>query len=325
MILRAVAHIPRHWFDGRLLIALSMVLSCGPSLASGDGSSGGDSGQVAASTTTSDASGTGVVPGDTSSGTTGVASSTGEASSDSGDRIFLVDPDATHPDPQCDPVAQDCAEGEKCVWYVAAWSDQRRDAARCIPVTGDGQPFEPCTLPNGTGPLITDDCGAESYCLEVYGTADHGFCAPFVESGSYDCEAYPGTSPAIENGSDFPAACLHYECQPLVPESCPAGMQCTFYPAFLYGTNMCWLVPPKAELPLAVACDFGECGEGKLCAPGQWVPGCVGERCCTQWCDLNAPWCEDLVATCEPFPVWASDGDPAFEWLGACVIPGSLE
>jgi len=43
------------------------------------------------------------------------------------------------------------------------------------------------------------------------------------------------------------------------------------------------------------------------------------------WCDLNAPACDDPATACELFPVWASDGDPDFEWLGACVLPGSFE
>jgi hypothetical protein len=312
-----------------LRVAVVLVLggfACGPSAQSGDGSSDGGVGEGEGTTSTTGASGTGMMLAD-SSGTTAIGSS-GETFAETFDATgcgFLCPPDATHPESQCDPVAQDCVEGEKCVWYVAAPGLGRRDAARCIPVTGDGQPFEPCMLPTGFGPGITDDCGAESYCLEVYGTADHGFCAPFVQGARYGCDAYPGASAAIENGSDFPAACLHYECQPLVEGSCPEGMQCTFYPAFLYGTNMCWFVPPEAELPLGAACDFGECGEGALCVPGEWAPGCREERCCTQWCDLNAPSCDDPAAACELFPVWGGDGDPDFEWLGACVVPGSFD
>jgi hypothetical protein len=311
-----------------ILASLLGALACGPSSPGSEGTSNGSTSDGATTgspdTTTGMASGTGTVPAMTS---TGVAESTGETFADTlvDGCPFICPPDATHPDQPCDPVAQDCGEGEKCVWYVAPGSQLRRDAARCIPVTGDGQPFDPCTLPTGIGPAITDDCGAESYCLEVYGTADHGFCAPFLDGPSYTCDAHPGTTPAIENGSEFPAACLHYECQPLVEDSCPAGMQCTFYPAFLYGTTMCWTVPPEADLPLGAACDFGDCGQGELCVPAEWLPGCAAERCCTQWCDLGAPGCGDPATACEHFPVWAGDDDPDFEWLGACVLPGSLE
>lgn len=269
--------------------------------------------------TTTSVSGTGLL--DTGLTTSGLTFAETE---DPGGCGFLCPPDATHPEAQCSPAEQDCPEGEKCVWYAPSGGQGRGSAARCIAVTGDIEPYQPCTLPTGIGPGITDDCGPDSFCLEVYGSADHGFCAPFVDGPSYDCEAYPGASAAVENGSDFPAACLHYDCHPFVPDSCPPSMQCTFYPAFLYGTNMCWFVPEQADLPLGSECDFGECGEGKLCVPAEWTSGCTGERCCTQWCDVNVPACEDPAAACELFPVWNSGGILEFDWLGACVLPGSF-
>lgn len=301
------------------------LASCGGPVVPGDG--GGDGGSVGEAGSSTGLSGTGVVPGDTTlapdTGSTGpVDDTTDDLPGGCG---FVCGPDGGDPLLyECSPVEQDCGAGQKCVWAsVPPHSSLRRDGSRCIEVTGDGQPFEPCTLPNGIGPDLTDDCGPESFCLEVYGTADHGFCAPFMAPDG-SCDAHPGTHVAIENGSDFPAACLHYECHPLVADGCPAGMQCTFYPAFLYGAMMCWQVPPQATLPLGAACDFGECGPGQLCAPADWVPGCTDERCCAQWCDLNAPACDDPAAACEPFPVWAGD-DPDFEWLGACLLPGALE
>lgn len=203
------------------------------------------------------------------------------------------------------------------MWFVAPGEQLRRDRARCITVTGDRKPFEPCNLPTGIGPEISDDCGADSYCLEVYGTADHGFCAPFTKAhGIYDCDDYPGTQSAVENGSDFPAACLFYECNPLDASTCPVGMTCTLYPAWLYGTNHCWFVPP-GDLPIGTACDYGECGAGKLCISGEAVPGCVHDRCCTQWCDLDVPECDDPAAKCQvTFGV--------FPTVGACLVPGFM-
>lgn len=321
---------PRSWLDPRFVAAIGVVaaVACGPLVPAGDGSSdgGGDveSTGAAATATTSQAtttlgSGTGSL--DTGSTTSGLTLADTE---DPGGCGFLCPPDATHPEAQCDPVAQDCPAGEKCVWYVPSGGQQRREAARCIAVTGDAVGYEPCTLPNGIGPEITDDCGPDSYCLEVYGTADHGYCAPFYSDEGYPCEAYLPAIPALENGSTFPAACLHYECHPFVQDTCPPFFQCTYYPAFLYGTNMCWYVPPEADLPLGAECDYGECGEGELCVPAEWTSGCTGERCCTQWCDLNAPACDDPATQCELFPVWDSGTIPEFEWLGACVLPGSF-
>ncbi|MBK6917375.1 MAG: hypothetical protein IPH07_08255 [Deltaproteobacteria bacterium] len=230
--------------------------------------------------------------------------------------------DALQPGDDCEPIEQGCAPGFKCVWYLPEGGERRREAGRCIPVTGDGQPFEPCSLPNGIGPEITDDCGADSYCLEVYGLSDHGFCAPFMDGPLDDCRRYPGARPALENGSDFPSACLIYECQPLVEGACPAGMQCIFYPAFLYGANMCWFVPPMPAPPLGAPCAPGECGPAQLCLRDEFLPACDSDRCCAQWCDLRAPTCDDPATICEHTGIY--DRDPAFEWLGACVVPGAF-
>jgi hypothetical protein len=228
---------------------------------------------------------------------------------------FFCPPDIPAVEGACDPGQGGCPDGEKCVWFVAPGNQLRREAARCIPVTGDRAAFDPCQLPTGFGPEISDDCGADSYCLEVYGSADHGFCAPYSEPSPHSCDAWPGTSVAVENGSNFPYACLFYECDPLDPSTCPEDMTCTFYPAWLYGINHCWRAPPD-DLPLAAACDYGECGDGKLCISGDAVPGCTHERCCAQWCDLGAPECADDAAECQPFIV------PEFPELGACLVPG---
>ena len=119
-------------------------------------------------------------------------------------------------------------------------------------------------------------------------------------SRGYDCSAYPGSQPAIENGSEFPAACLIYECDPLAESPCPTtGMTCTFYPAFLYGALMCWHLPPTATLALGEPCDYGQCGDGLACVPADFLPACTDERCCTQWCVLDAPACSDPAAICQ--------------------------
>lgn len=312
----------------RWVLAVAVAAGCSSRPLGSDGGGQGSSGSGAESTTT--AGGVTSV-GTTAAGTSGVTSgadgtSTGilETGPDTSDTCpFICEPDLGPIPDTCDVVDQDCPAGQKCVWYAPP-GGLRRDAARCIEVTGAGEPFDPCTLPTGIGLEITDDCGPESFCLEVYGTADHGYCAPFFDDVE-GCDAYPGSYPAFENGSDFPAACLHYECQPMLPEGCPDGLQCTFYPAWLYGSLMCWNVPPEDDLPLSAACDYGQCGQGQLCAPTQWLPDCTDDRCCTQWCDLGAPACDTPGTVCEPFPVRQADGDPGFDSLGACVLEGAFD
>ncbi|MCH9682369.1 MAG: hypothetical protein K0V04_13105 [Deltaproteobacteria bacterium] len=63
----------------------------------------------------------------------------------------------------------------------------------------------------------------------------------------------------------------------------------------------------------------------QLCALADWVPDCQHERCCAQWCDLNAPGCDQPGTSCELFPVWNFQDDPGFDTLGACLLPGAFE
>lgn len=278
-------------------------------------SAGTSSGSTGGNTTAGGA--TEEAPGTTDSGSVSASEPGG-----TGCQGFICPPDVGAMIPQCDPMAQDCPAGQKCVWYALPDETRRRHHARCIDVVGDRAPFEACSLPNGIWTDVSDDCGAESFCLEGLGVTDHGFCAPFPKPGTQDCSDFPGTQFATENGSIFPHACLHFECNPQAPETCPAGLQCLFYPAFLYGTNFCWEVPPGDE-PVGAGCDFDQCGEGKLCLSAEYVPGCADARCCTEWCDLGAPNCSDPAASCEDFPVW-NEEHPSFATLGACAIPGSF-
>src|SRR5262245_45731356 len=43
---------------------------------------------------------------------------------------------------ECDPFAQDCPEGEKCVAYGSTGGEL--DANKCVPITGSGMPGDPC-------------------------------------------------------------------------------------------------------------------------------------------------------------------------------------
>lgn len=234
---------------------------------------------------------------------------------------FLPRPDVGGIGWKCSVAAQNCPDGEKCVWF-ALEGGLRRDNAKCIPIDGDVPAFEPCSLPNGIGSDVTDDCGADSYCLEVYGTADHGFCAPFAVGG--DCSSHPGTQPIFENGSDFPAACLLHPCHPLQDGACEDGMRCMFYPASLYAQAMCWVESEPTPDPLGTPCDYGSCGEGQLCASAEWLPGCDAERCCAQWCEFPGGTCDAPGTTCEFLPLWNYGADN-YEDLGACLVPGVLE
>ncbi len=97
-------------------------------------------------------SGTGPQPG-TTTGSTGSESTTVE------DTCGFICPGTTggeSTDKLCDLFQQNCPEGEKCASYAEGggivWN-----ATKCVPVTGDAGPGEPCTAVGG-GISGFDDC-----------------------------------------------------------------------------------------------------------------------------------------------------------------------
>jgi uncharacterized protein YegL len=90
---------------------------------------------------------------------------------------------------ECDPFAQDCPEGEKCVAYASTGG--MLDANKCVPITGSNMPGDPCTY--GGVVEATDDCNNISYCwdaTDVMGTLE-GACAQFC-TGTADDPICPG-------------------------------------------------------------------------------------------------------------------------------------
>jgi hypothetical protein len=86
---------------------------------------------------------------------------------------------------ECDPFAQDCPEGEKCVAYASTGG--MLDANKCVPITGSGMPGDPCIY----GGLVeaTDDCDDVSYCWDVVDAM--GSCTQFC-TGTADDPVCPG-------------------------------------------------------------------------------------------------------------------------------------
>jgi hypothetical protein len=98
--------------------------------------------------------------GSTTSSTESDSSSTDTASSMN---VTFVPPNDHEVVPSCDPFAQDCPDGEKCVPYSGhggLW-----DAFKCVLITGEQTTGEPCTY--GGTVEATDDCDQISGCWNV--------------------------------------------------------------------------------------------------------------------------------------------------------------
>jgi Mg-chelatase subunit ChlD len=97
---------------------------------------------------------------------------------------FIQEGDLGSSSSGCDPFMQDCPEGEKCVPYAS--SGGALDANKCVPVTGEGEPGDPCTYAGVVE--ATDDCNAVGICWDVQ--MSMGTCAGFCE-GTSDAPVCP--------------------------------------------------------------------------------------------------------------------------------------
>ncbi|MFV8751283.1 hypothetical protein ACNOYE_12130 [Nannocystaceae bacterium ST9] len=201
----------------------------------------------------------------------------------------------------CDPMLQDCVEGEKCVPIATGGSSW--DANVCVPVLGDDQPGDPCVL---TGDWL-DECGPASFCFTNPGQA--GVCQPLCGPEA-SCDA--GTACLIANEGVLPL------CLPTCdPELCPLGQDCVFAEA---DEEVCVF---GAEPAQGLACDqLAQCPLGFACLDAGALPDCEAGACCTSYCELDDPLaCEGLDPLgCVAFyeQGMAPEG---FENVGVCVLP----
>jgi hypothetical protein len=211
----------------------------------------------------------------------------------------------------CDPYAQDCPIGEKCVPYGSTggnWDDHK-----CVAVLGDQAPGEPCTY--GGVVEATDDCDETSACWDVHDVDGQpiGTCRSFCLGSE--------NSPECPDGS----LCLHYlvnlcipTCDPLV-QDCGVGLAC-----FWDGSQFNCIFTTE-DLPAGQPCGFiNDCAAGLGCLPAAVLPSCEGSACCSDFCDLNlgdGPCEASLPGTvCSPF-FEQGMAPPGYDDVGVCIVP----
>lgn len=184
----------------------------------------------------------------------------------------------------CDLQAQNCQTGDKCVPHSTTGGTW--DATKCVPVLGSGQVGEACIYDGRVA--ATDDCDATGMCwdtAEVDGVLQ-GVCYSF-------CSADPSQPPCAAGLSCTRVyagqvrLCLA-PCDPLL-QDCDFGLGCFpgFSPTGVESAFVC--LGTAGELGPGEACsDPKDCAAGLWCVQGSRVPGCVGARCCTPFCDLDA-------------------------------------
>ena len=223
-------------------------------------------------------------------------------------------PDDQPPDPtSCDPFAQDCAEGEKCVPYASdggSW-----DANKCVPVNGDQAPGEPCIYAGAREG--TDDCDATSLCWYVEEIEGElvGECLPFCLGNPERYECPEGSFCPI-SAQGTVNVCLP-RCDP-VAQNCDGGHGC-------YWANWDFTCAPTLEsIPAGEPCGFiNDCAPGHLCATEEVMPDCAGSACCSPFChlELGDEQCASVPGTvCSSF-FEVGTAPPGYEHVGVCILP----
>ncbi|WP_052548993.1 hypothetical protein [Enhygromyxa salina] len=212
---------------------------------------------------------------------------------------------------ECDPWAQDCPEGEKCVAYGSTGGGW--DANKCVPINGDGTQGEPCTY-DGTA-ASTDDCNADTWCWNV-SEEGVGVCTSFCTGSPDDPICEPGYGCSIANEGSITLCLLN--CDPLL-QDCPSATDSCFYD--FSGNFVCAFF--TQNLPTGEPCGFiNDCIGGDICLGADVLPSCAGASCCAEFCDLTDPTCTVEGTECTPL---FEDGTapPDYVDVGVCIIPGA--
>ncbi len=246
---------------------------------------------------------TGTSSGATSSGSVDPASSTTSTTTDVGEDSdpgpgagVIHEPDVGEAGAPCDLWTQDCPPGHKC---ISALRNGTWDATRCSPIVDEPRAVgEPCVVA-GVDDSLVDECEARAMCWHAASGDDSGPVCHALCLGTYASPtcADPCSDCII---SDPTLAFCAAPCSPLA-QDCGAGQSCVAWVSSFVCTN-------DISGDLGAASDacarVNACDPGTHCAAASSVPGCDAERCCTPFCDLDAPdTCGALLPgpDCVPF------------------------
>jgi hypothetical protein len=274
----------------------------GSTIADGTGGSSGDATTGGATPTTS---GTG----------TGEATSSSSEAATGSSGGFLAPPDVGPNAPvECDVWEQDCPEGQKC----AAWAEgggSAWNALKCVPVTGDQLPGEPCTAEGG-GVSGLDDCVKGAMCWDVDARGQGTCVAQCVGSPESPQCAEPGFACPVA-GDGVLALCFP-ECDPLA-QDCLDDDLCLP----ISGTYLC-IIDASGDAGAAFdACEYvNVCDKGLLCLAPAAASECDqgAQGCCLPMCSIadGGAACpgagQECLAVYEPPPEGHED-------VGYCSLP----
>ncbi|MCH9688530.1 MAG: hypothetical protein K0V04_44275 [Deltaproteobacteria bacterium] len=295
---------------------------------------------VADSTTASppdDTSTTGMATGSTTSGGSSSGSDSGSdsGSSDGGTTTggmelceVMLPPPPMCPGPgagpgpgaqfECDPIAQDCPAGEKCMPWAndggGSWN-----ATRCTNIAPNpGQVGDVCTV-EGSGVSGIDDCDIGAMCFGVDPATNMGECIELCGC-SYDNPSCQDAASVCSISNDNSLTICTPVCNPLDPMACEAGQGC--YP--VGGFFQCAPDASGGQGAAGDPCEFiNVCQPGTVCLNAASVPNCQGAAgCCASACDIDDPNPGCPAGTnCLPWFEEGSAPDECLGTVGVCATP----
>lgn len=296
----------------------SFCIACGPSEVSVEGSHGvtqssSIGGDSSVSTTATPPTGTAGRATELEGSESGVTSDVSEATVP---HEFINHPDGG-PDnlPDCDPFAQDCPRGQKCV----PWDEQGThtwNGAKCVPVSGDKLPGDPCAAPEG--PLAGfDDCALGAICWGV-DDQNQGFCVGQC-SGSERDRACPDDYYCVINAELYLALCFR-TCDP-VADNCPDGEKCfPAHDAFYCNANL-----GLGDVDVNESCEaLGDCAKGLTCIDSSAASSACDPQiagCCQPYCHVPDGACPNPDQQCLPYYDPGLQVPDAAKDVGICSIP----
>ena len=239
-------------------------------------------------------------------GETGGDGSTGEPTDSGG----TLGDGADMPPPEvCDVWAQDCPQGQKC----APWGEQYWSQAKCTPIADPPKQLGDECHVEGYATSGVDDCDLGQLCWHVDNETLAGYCIEMCSGSeqSPSC-ATPETTCAVLN--DAILNLCFQDCHPLT-QDCPEEESCQ------YAVTTFSCVPQSGAAQVGEPCELiTDCQAGLTCIPSQVYPGCVGDSCCTPFCDLEEPpQCPEPGMEC----VAGSQQDelpPEYDNVGLCWL-----
>lgn len=204
---------------------------------------------------------------------------------------------------ECDPLVQDCPDGEKCTPWAndggSSWN-----SSRCAPVSPAAAAIdEPCTV-EGSPVSGVDTCDVGLMCWNVNTDTLEGTCVELCSGGSGDPMCSGDNACVIQNEGTLPL-CLP-PCDPL-GQDCGPGQGCYYNGVDSF---ICAPDASKGNGVDGVPCDFLN-----GCAPGF---ACSELAECTPFCEVGVDTCDEPDEECI---LVLESPPPGFEDVGLCAVP----